>query len=127
MWQRLKFWRQFSLKTLLLAMLIAAVFCGAYRLGFKAGRSERLTSKTADFDALIELITSTIAPNTWEDAGGTNTALSVDSGWAITDIEAVEGRTGPIAPRSFAVQSADADSTAPKSDSPLPNAADPFR
>src|SRR5687768_3200084 len=99
MWQRLKFWRQFSLKTLLLGMFVAAVACGAYRLGFKAGRSERLASKGADFDTLIQLITSTIAPTTWEDAGGEG-RININGNCSLLIVDSSDGYENPFKARA---------------------------
>jgi len=78
MWQRLKFWRQFSLKTLLLAMFVAAVFCGAYRLGFNAGRSDRIAADKQNYTSLIQLLSSSFAPTVLDEssASGTNLILS---------------------------------------------------
>jgi hypothetical protein len=63
MWQRFKFWRQFSLKTLLLAMFVAAVFCGAYRIGFNAGRSERIAAQNASYQSLTQMLSYSLAPS----------------------------------------------------------------
>ena len=56
-------WRRFNIRSLFFIVFTAAVFFAGYRLGFHAGRD-------ALFHDLIELITTTISPDTWEDIGG---------------------------------------------------------
>lgn len=75
MWRYIKSYRQFSLRTLVLVMFAAGVFCGAYRLGFQAGRAERNARSDAEFHKLIKLIESSITPTVWEDAGGAGTIM----------------------------------------------------
>jgi hypothetical protein len=54
---------RYRVRTLLMVMVAAAIFFGGYRLGWQHGRDSR-------FDELIRLITTTISPNTWEEATG---------------------------------------------------------
>jgi hypothetical protein len=91
----LKKWTRFSVLTLLLAMLFVGGMLAGYRVGFERGYSagefqrqrEMPVAKVydvadlvlpspdaspdlADYSSLIDLITSTIAPESWNSVGG---------------------------------------------------------
>ena len=106
MWQRLKFWRQFSLKTLLLAMLVAAVFCGAYRLGFHAGRSERMAAQNASYGALVQMLSASFAPMVLDDSSA-GTAMP----YPLIDVDGTIYVSGPSGSGKFTVITADVDRT----------------
>ncbi|MBC7853787.1 MAG: hypothetical protein IAF94_10155 [Pirellulaceae bacterium] len=90
-----RYW-QFSVRTLLWLMLCIAIGFGAYRTGFENGYSDHLnqrqevgktfaasydvsdvipcrktnTAVIVDFDPLINDVTKSVLPNTWEKNGG---------------------------------------------------------
>jgi hypothetical protein len=66
-------------------MFVSGVFFGGYRAGFHQGyeahawqqelaearkREQKRRAMDAKFDELINLITATVAPDTWQDVGG---------------------------------------------------------
>jgi hypothetical protein len=90
----------FSLSALLLLVLCFAAIFGGYRAGFDRGYmagvrqyavehpyskayqiADLVSPKTTkqDFDKLIELITTTIQPNTWNDIGGPGSIQGFES------------------------------------------------
>jgi hypothetical protein len=62
-----KNWRQISVRALLFWTFTAAVFFAGYRVGYQEGQ-------TKSFDNLIELIQTTVAPDSWDEVGGSGTA-----------------------------------------------------
>jgi hypothetical protein len=60
-------WRTFTIRSLLIVMLAAAMFFGGYRLGWQQGRKGR---PVANFEELIKLIETTVKPESWGTAGG---------------------------------------------------------
>jgi hypothetical protein len=65
-------WRQFTMRTMLLAIAGAALFCAGYLVGFDNGYQGR-------FDDLIQLIEGTISPSHWETEGTTPSPGSENS------------------------------------------------
>ena len=91
----------FSLGTLLFLVLCFAGLFGGYRIGFNhgyaAGDAQRAAEKPVtrvydvedlvstgpggpkDFDSLVEVVTTTIEPNSWDDVGGPGSIKEFDS------------------------------------------------
>jgi hypothetical protein len=55
--------RQFGIRTLLAVTFVVAVFFAGYCCGFQAGRN-------AFFADLLESISTTVGPQTWQEIGG---------------------------------------------------------
>ena len=106
---------QFSLLSLLLAMAILAALLSGYRTGFQSGYSAggaKLRNETpvtvvypvqdlltavphaaagsADYSALIELITATVAPRSWQQQGGPGTCSPFESAASLVVIQPPE-------------------------------------
>jgi predicted RNase H-like HicB family nuclease len=66
-------WRTYSIRTLCLLTLGAALFSAGYHLGSQHRRND-------PFNKLIDLIEATIAPQSWDDVGGPGQIADWDTG-----------------------------------------------
>ena len=107
-------WFQFSLRTLLVAMLLVAGFFAGYRTGFQRGRAAGeaqrekdisyavaypvsdlllmpgFPKESEDYDGLMDNIIECVAPGTWECNGGTATCVPSKSNKSLRIVQTQE-------------------------------------